>query len=699
MLRADVDGLALAQSDREWLPGLRPYVFQTQVFDGVQEALTHGHTVCLLLVTPTGSGKTLASYAYGIRHGEPAFGVYPTNELIRDQEAALRPWMDSGGPYGLLRIDSTQLDAWQDALDVPQHALALEHVMRWEPTILTNPDILFYTFLGLYKGAKGLSQRLFALLGRYRIFIFDEFHLYNVKQMADAAFLAATLDSINPQSGRVLIFASATPESPALPWLRDRLGLTVEMIRAQPSREAGARVTAQPISLVVVPANLGRWRGTDALVECLPLVRQFVDGYPQARLVTILDAVAGAVAGATLLRGAFPGVPVGEVHGFSSREQREGALRSRFTVGTSAIEVGIDFRGETEKDLLIFEARTASQFVQRFGRLGRHEKSLPIPNMALGLVPEYVYNFLASRWPAGHRLSRETLYSLVEEAYQKPEDFGRYLSTHAAVEFHEARVLCEGMFQPDDRPRVARGLEAAISALTGKTGPQARGLHRQYAQERVLRPLLSFRENGLDAAIVDERDGQVGFPIRRYDLMFLLRRGVFTELAPEDYACRLDALASRWPDDVRRERRYGTMIGLGPEDLFGVYGFFLLTGFLDQPRKVWFEVSEEEVRSRKAQVCVVGGMEVATEPELQLRRLNRHVRRKALVSWFVDRDPASIRLGRALPPLFEVYELRLRRPGGQLSDAAWSIAFNQHAFFLDSLGWRNPQREDRAIVL
>ena len=64
--------------------------------NGLKQALTGNETACLFLVTPTGSGKTLASYAYAINHAIPAFGVYPTNELIRDQERALKPWIDPG---------------------------------------------------------------------------------------------------------------------------------------------------------------------------------------------------------------------------------------------------------------------------------------------------------------------------------------------------------------------------------------------------------------------------------------------------------------------------------------------------------------------------------------------------------------------------------------------------------------------------
>lgn len=697
-LDVDIEPLAFAQVDDDWLPGHRPYAYQSRVYRRVQEALARKETLCLFLTTPTGSGKTLASYAYTINHQIPAFGVYPTNELIRDQERALQGWIDPGEAYRLLRLDSARLDEWQAQLDLKRHSETLERLMRWEPTILTNPDILFYLAFGLYGGPEGLGRRLFALLGQYRLFIFDEFHLYNVKQMADVAFLVGALHTIHPQKGRVFLFASATPESPALPWLRDQLRLPVEMVAGEPSDAPEARIIAHPVGLTLVPADLGGWKGAEALLEYLPELRQFVNAYPEARLVTILDSVAGAIEIARALREGFPDRAVGEVHGFSSEQQRTEALQRPLTVGTSTIEVGIDFKDETEKDVLIFEARTATQFIQRFGRLARHKKRLPIPNRAIALVPEYVYHFMAGQLPAS--ISRQALYSLVEEAYQKPEDFARYLHMHAAAEFQEAVGKVLTMFQPDDRPRIQNGLAETVQALTGKTGGQAWGLYRRYKEEEhILQPLLTFRGSGFEVAVLDQRGSDPGFPAKRYSLLFLLRRGIFEELGEDEYLEHLEALADRWPEDVARERRYAAPIGRKPEDLLGVYGYFALTDLLDKGRRVWFEVSEEQVFGRKTQVTVIEGLEVATEPEVRLRRLNRHLQRKQVAAWFIDRHPTSIKLGRALPPLFEIYELRVRRPGGSLSETCWSIAFNQDAFFVDSLGWWQERQKDQAIII
>ncbi|MBU0703223.1 MAG: hypothetical protein KKC18_05085, partial [Chloroflexi bacterium] len=98
-LTLDIAPIAYAQTQAAWLADLKPCIYQQYVYQLVQEALARNETLCLFLVTPTGSGKTLASYAYAINHKLSAFGVYPTNELIRDQERSLDPWIDPhGGP-------------------------------------------------------------------------------------------------------------------------------------------------------------------------------------------------------------------------------------------------------------------------------------------------------------------------------------------------------------------------------------------------------------------------------------------------------------------------------------------------------------------------------------------------------------------------------------------------------------------------
>jgi len=394
---------------------------------------------------------------------------------------------------------------------------------------------------------------------------------------------------------------------------------------------------------------------------------------------------------------------VGEVHGLSSETMRREALARQFTVGTSTIEVGVDLKDEYEKDFLIFEARTSSQFLQRVGRIARHEKRLSIPNRALALVPAYVCNFFTERVGTKAPVTRQELRELVDEAYREPEQFRRYLSKHAAVEMVESANLVTGMFQPDDQPRVREGLASVIETLTGNSFGQAQAKRRSYDENRILTPLLTFRGSRLEVAILDERGEDPGFPAKRYDAMFLLRRGIFEELSEETFGEELERLQQRpeWASDVAREQRFAKLIKSDPKTLLGVYGFFRLTELIheaSQARRVWFEVSEEDIIGKVGQVTVIEQLAIGTDPPAPTRLLDRVLRRKRIVAWVMDVHPSHIRFGRALPPLFAVYELRVIRAGGSYTSQPWSIAFNQDAFFLDSLFWNLRRSTDVLIV-
>ena len=84
--------------------------------------------------------------------------------------------------------------------------------------------------------------------------------------------------------------------------------------------------------------------------------------------VVILNSVVKAIAlEDQLVANGFPRDQLVPIRGLSSRKSRN--LNSKqLVIGTSAIEVGIDF----QTDYLLFEAGDASSFMQRFGRIGRH---------------------------------------------------------------------------------------------------------------------------------------------------------------------------------------------------------------------------------------------------------------------------------------------------------------------------------------
>src|SRR5262249_5772500 len=98
---------------------------------------------------------------------------------------------------------------------------------------------------------------------------------------------------------------------------------------------------------------------------------RFFSEHPGSRCAVILNSVGVVKRCVRQLRPllARHGISVGENTGFSTRDERRESMTKDVLIGTSTIDIGIDFK----INLLIFEATEAGNFIQRLGRLGRHD--------------------------------------------------------------------------------------------------------------------------------------------------------------------------------------------------------------------------------------------------------------------------------------------------------------------------------------
>jgi len=685
------------EPDHDWLPGKEPYAHQREVYRLTLEALERGEFLCVFNTSATGGGKTFANFAYPLKHRKPVVGIYPTNELVADQCRALTELAgELANGAQLHHVDSRTLDKWEAEIEAHGHPHTLETILNWQDAVLTNPDLVYLTFFGLYARSEqspGLNQRLHQVLADYPLFVFDEFHLYNVKQVGNVATMIGAMHAVQPERGKVFLFASATP-APLLLEALQRLNIRTETVQAQEvlAESPGVYCVAHPVKLIVLPSNLSGWQALETLTAEFDRVREFLAAYPEAKSVFILDAVADAMRLAAQLRAEFGVEQVGEVHGLSSAVGRREALRRRHTVGTATIEVGIDLRGDTEKDLLVFEAKTAAQFIQRFGRLARHLKSTTVPNRAIALVPQYVYEFLRDQLGESAGLTRSKLTALLEDGYRSVNQFCGYFKRYTPVEAFEARNFISHQMQPDDYSQVKVSLDSMITALSQR---EIDGIAKEYAWLRgheLLAPLHTFRGTGFDVALIDKTE-TTGCPLKTYDVFFVLRRTKFQELLPGAFWQEVKWMEQDFPQEIASQRRRLGLIGPEPGDLLGLYGYFQVAAVLDDPRKVWLETYQSRVREME-KLTTITGLYLAAEgtSTSALCEINRLLSKKPLVCWIGRQKPWTIQFTRGLPPLFEIYELRVKGSGGRVV-ATRSIAFGQNAYFLDCLRWQPPEDE------
>lgn len=353
-----------------------------------------------ILVAKTGTGKTMAAVLPVLKYRQRAICVYPTNELIRDQVRSIAGIAEREGlriciqtpdtskqEYAsadviLVHIDAPVLEVWCKKHHWREKWRALRELLEPDKPkiVLTNPDILFLIFALRYH-----AEPLAALSG-YHALIVDEFHLYSGVELAHALFMLHLGRSLGDFDKIVLL--SATPAPDVSEYL-DRL--LENPLRVDASVKCAYPVVGerQAVDRVeVIPWAAGQ----DVVETAVNLLKGLEERNRHCRqanpdpnyvpAVVVLNSVVNAIQLEDRLaeEGFCREEEMAIIRGLSAREVRDTAGKL-LVIGTSAIEVGVDFRC----DYLIFEAGEASAFMQRFGRVGRHS-----PGVAYVLCPQNV---------------------------------------------------------------------------------------------------------------------------------------------------------------------------------------------------------------------------------------------------------------------------------------------------------------------
>ncbi len=692
-----IDNLRYHRLNQPFIDGLRPYEHQYQTLQVIREAMANKRSVCILNSSSTGSGKTLANFSASILDGVATIGVYPTNELIRDQEAALHKHLPE---LDVVRIDSMKLDDYQDVIQTRGHTEALQVIMGdWEGTkaILTNPDILHLMAYDLYGYSYKVNyrERLFqALINNYPIIAFDEFHLYDTKQVGNVAFIVGTIARLAPNKPHVFIFSSATPQG-VHNWAKERLGLDVIDVTAVP--QENGRIVAETLTLSLVSTNLGEWKSSQKIMGELWLdIHAYLIKYPMARGIFILDSVYEAKSLAASLAKLFGDEAVGEVHGYMDETIRRGSLQKRFSVGTTTIDVGVDFQ---DKDFMVFEARSGAQCVQRIGRLGRRGRELEtinIPNYAWILMPPYAYKEVQKQtltWQPNELISRLSILQVIEDAYTLKENFWYYWRKYSPLEAMAARdrILLGSL--SDNRQEVEERLGDVILDLYDPPDTllelqnRQRDLWREFGQvdpqikkpqlrDRYIPEIESFRGGSdFQVAIYDLLDEAKGWPpFKIYNLPFVLRRTMFRKLTESQFERIIQEKAG--VEDAKRFLRRAKRAN--------VLGYLKIEALVEESTRFHFEIPRHKLRDKHERVCRLDGWEFVIENELQsqLDNINRQLEKRKLIAWYYQGAPWDLTATYNLPTLFQTYALK---PMNTNNSTFYTVVFGLNAFLLDSV--------------
>jgi len=363
----------------------------------------------LLLTTTTGSGKTASvlfplAEKIGTKDADHAIFVYPTNALIYNQvksiiktlslveiycerESTTRPIKVAVIPEDekvtdnrlvppreadviLYLINSETLDELSDRRTKGEKLLDLTQ-FKAKPTIyLTNPDTLYLLLAMRYSQ----SLRNIAGLGEISSIVIDEFHSYSGIELANIIYSLVYAEELSMNCRKV--FLSATPNSELYEILKQCFNPVEIPTKVRGLKAEASRCLAHKVDVKLYPDSIGK-DIVDMIKELILLLRQNGNldcsnpesGKQDEELipyVVIVDSVVNAIELENKLL--EEGIRASSYRGLMNKSARE--LKGEIVIGTSAIEVGIDF----DCKHLIMQGSDISSFLQRFGRVGRHQQ-------------------------------------------------------------------------------------------------------------------------------------------------------------------------------------------------------------------------------------------------------------------------------------------------------------------------------------
>ena len=633
----------------------------------------------------TGDGKSLAAYLSALTEGKAILSMYPTNELIKDQERQVQEycqWFEQS--IACDKMFGEQLSELRAELtDLRGQKAAIEFLALKNPILLTNPDIfnLIANFQYLNPEYENPDQLVQHIINSYDLFIFDEFHIYDVSQVISV--LTTMLYFIEQGRGKFeqkkFIFLSATP-SPLLLDCLEKANLRYKIIEGCYQFD---ELDLADWDRICAPFDLhfhATGRRTEEWVEnhYRQIAEWFADN-PNSRGAIIVNSVAAAKRISLFLKernaaGDFP-LNVGENTGLSSQEERRFALHeSDLLIGTSTVDVGVDFK----INFLVFEAIDAGSWIQRLGRLGRHSEYAKSDGtvmkfdrfVAHSLLPKYVYERVEQIVTPDSEIDKEALINLMrsededKRVFSPINDFRNYRKSwgwlHAS---HIINTLGHPRLRENYAPQREKLTQVYSDIFEADIETRATKWYfaiKKQQPEIIDSSVIRFRgETPFTCGIFDETDGE----IKDYNLLWVLQNAEVEYMEKADFMreCQLRDIPSRkfrYVDVYLRLREYRS-----ERERFR----------LTQSRKIREQFTDDDYRK----LHTLKGFEIDGDfPEIS--KINRWLRIKQLLC-LVRKEPAGdLRRMLRLPMMFSIFPL-FDRDGNE-----FSVVFSKDALLLHS---------------
>jgi CRISPR-associated endonuclease/helicase Cas3 len=372
--------------------------------DVFEQARSHD---IILDLAPTGTGKTIAGLTT-LLHQPHRSAIYiaPTNALIEQQAEAAEKFIQSTKGainHYVQPVSAKELRKWSNNRVGHRGGEKLYNLIRNPASIfpevganrplllVTNPDIFYYATFFHYNKLDQVNVAS-SFLTQFGTIIFDEFHLYNAKQLVSLFFYLVYLHEFNffKQNAKVILL-TATPEAgckKVFDILREK-GIRIKEIDGESGEDCLPSQTS--ISLEIRPQRLR----DEFLAEIADEVARRFRDMPDQNGAVILDSKDHINRLADYLNKRGLKEECGRITGSIPLKDRQLAAQKKIILATSTVDVGFNFERSPAPerqnlDWLIFSARDRSAFWQRIGRVGRvlGKSQTDIPSEAIAYLKE-----------------------------------------------------------------------------------------------------------------------------------------------------------------------------------------------------------------------------------------------------------------------------------------------------------------------
>ncbi|MBD1930760.1 MULTISPECIES: type I-D CRISPR-associated helicase Cas3' [Cyanophyceae] len=670
----------------------------------------------------TGDGKSLAAYLETLLTDFLAIGLYPTNELARDQETQIQDYIEKFQlkiKPRVVRLSGQELEIYAENEGLKKAAAITTRTGQAE-ILLANPDILHYLHRGAYLTRDDSPDKLWNRIDKdFDLFIFDEFHVFQAPQIASVINTMLLIKNTNRY--KKFLFLSATPNKQLIERLKlagfrckeinpieeNKYQFPDTEAQCHQLQEEGWRQVSREISFQFICLESSNKASETWLKDNSNLILAHFQQHPGSKGAIILNSIAAVKRLTSFFRELLQpyGLVVGENTGLSGKEEKERSLQADLVLGTSTIDVGVDFK----INFLIFESADAGSFIQRLGRLGRHDgyerngQKITFGTFtAYALVPNFIVEklFIGDSPPleATGIYDRSFFHNQIRENYRIINDFEGYYSRWGAV---QSMRLCQQLRHKTIKQQYEssqKAFQAACEEVFNTSLKKVFGRSEAWKREwqelsgnskgnPIAEDAASFRGfSPLQCGIYDLTEPNEIDRFKTYDLPGILGNLEIEVMTEAEFMRSLLQTAERLGQPIPKGRfahclAFMKLKAYREERL---NWRFTYSGKLDAIADAW-------------KVQVLTGIGVWQPKNSWIYKIDERLKKEALVCYVLRRPVAEVRSRLRLPMHFAIYPISDQY---SLHDttAPYSIAFSQSALLLDTLAYWFKSKGDEIWI-